>query len=90
MSLKEFSFTSENKCPMDSEGFHIDFPLHVMMKAVESKAMELVAVFNSEDPGYGRVYLDEQTLQVVRTEARMRFNFAMDWLKEERQGREAL
>lgn len=84
VALREFEFTSTHKCPMDSEGYHIAFPLNVLMKSMSKEGpIGLVAVYNEEESGQ-TVYLDEETHQAVKTEGNLRFKFALEFLRNER------
>ena len=78
---REFEFTSTHKCPIDSEGYHVEFPLNVLMKARSSEGpIGIVSVYNQEDSN--TVYLDNETLQNVRTEGKLRFKFATNFARE--------
>lgn len=81
-SLREFEFTSTHKCPIDSEGYHVDFPLKVLMRSMtEEGPIKLASVYNEEDSQ--TVYLDEETLDLVHTEAKLRFQLAIEFLRNE-------
>ena len=81
---KEFTYTSTHKCPYDSEGFHIDFPLYVHMKCWDVKEPSgwSFSVHNEEDSNQ-KVYLDEETLKSVRTEGKLRISLAAEFLRTE-------
>ena len=72
--IREFYFTSTHKEAYDSTGHHIEHAMRVM-----ARDSQLLAVHNDE---LEKVYLDEETLESVTLEAKWRFKFAMEWIKE--------
>jgi len=80
LTSKTFDFeVSPMKNFYSMDGFWIEHPVRVMMLARDGR-LEIASVYDPED---GRaIELDHDTLSLVTTEAKLRSNFALDWLKE--------